>query len=142
MKKEYVTNVVVNCSHEKVWEVLSQLEKWPQWTSTVTSVERVSGAGLGACYKVKQPGLPASKLTVMKWRDGESFTWESNEAAAKMVALHNVVAINESTSRVELSVVMSGPLVRIVWMLWGQKIRSYTDREAASLKVAVESLPS
>ena len=34
-------SVEIQASSERVWEVLSNIECWPAWTPTVTSIQRV-----------------------------------------------------------------------------------------------------
>lgn len=121
-----------------VWQLLTDFEKWPQWTPTMTSVKRVSGENLGAKFDVKQPKLPAAQLTIVEWTEGKSFTWSSLKRLANMNAHHTLDEIEGSVTRVSLSVEMTGPLAGIVWSLWGRLIKRYVDTESASLKTAAE----
>jgi len=136
--KIYKTCVVINRPQSQVWGVLSVLEEWPQWTPTMTSVRLLSGEGVGAVYDVRQPGLPKSKLTVTEWIDGKSFTWAASEKPSSTVAIHALESVDESHTEVTLIISMTGPMVALVWMLWGRKIRRFVDIEASSLKKIVE----
>lgn len=138
--KTYKACVVINRPLSQVWRVLSALEEWPQWTPTMTSVRRLSGEGTGAVYEVSQPGLPKSQLTVTEWIDGKSFTWAASEKPSSMVAEHVLTGINENHTDVTLTISMTGPMVALVWAIWGRKIRRFVDIEAASLKSRVESI--
>lgn len=136
--KTYKTCVVINRPQTHVWRVLSALEEWPQWTPTMTSVRCLSGRGVGAVYEVRQPGLPKSQLTVTEWIDGKSFTWAASEKPSSTIATHTLESVDESHTDVTLTISMTGPMVALVWMLWGRKIRRFVDIEASSLKKIVE----
>lgn len=138
--KMYGTRIVIDRSRDEVWKVLSALEKWPQWTPTMTSVRHMSGSGVGAVYEVRQPGLPKSHLTITDWNEGQSFTWVAREKPSSTVADHVLTTIDENHTEATLTISMSGPMVALVWMLWGRKIRRFVDTEAASLKSRVESV--
>lgn len=137
--KCYEAQIVIDRPCADVWKSLSALEKWPQWTPTMTSVRRLSGEGVGAVYEVRQPGLPKSHLTISEWNEGHSFTWGATEKPSSMVAEHVLTEINENETEVKLTISMTGPMVALVWKLWGRKIRRFVDVEAQSLKSIVES---
>ena len=45
-----------------VWAVTEDIERWPEWTPTVTSARRLDGGpfGLGSRFRIKQPAQPES----------------------------------------------------------------------------------
>ena len=54
----------INATEERVWAALTDVEHWPDWTSSVTSVARIDGGsfGVGSQARIKQP-----KLGTMHW---------------------------------------------------------------------------
>ena len=55
-------SVEIDAPAQLVWEVFSDVESWPEWTASVTSLVARDGAGLaiGKRFAIKQPGM--SKL--------------------------------------------------------------------------------
>ena len=51
--------VSIEAPAEVSWRVLADLERWPSWTASMTTVERMGGGELapGLRVKVKQPKL-------------------------------------------------------------------------------------
>ena len=140
MGRHYAVHVDIDAPMSVVWGLMADLESWPTWTPTMTSVRRASGTGVGATYEVRQPRMPASTLVIDEWIDGTSFTWSSRERAASLSAHHVLADDGRGGTIVTLSIDLSGPLSAIVWLLWGRMIRRYVDTEAAALGVAVASL--
>ena len=58
----------VDAPPEVVFAVLSDVERWPEWTPTVTRVERLGNAGaplaLGGRLRIVQPKVPPAEWTV------------------------------------------------------------------------------
>lgn len=74
---EQSTTVDVAVPPELVWEVLSDVESWSEWTPTVTSVRRLDEGplGRGSRAKVQQPRIPDTQFVVTGLELGRSFTW-------------------------------------------------------------------
>ena len=50
----------IDASAPLVWDVFSDVERWPDWTASVTSLKALDGPGLaiGKRFEIKQPRLP------------------------------------------------------------------------------------
>jgi uncharacterized membrane protein len=138
----YRMSVEIDAPPERVWDVLTDVERWPEWTSSMTSVEALDDGPLavGSRAKVKQPRVPPIVWTVIELRPGESFTWVARSPGALSIARHDVVPVADATrSRVTLGVEQRGPVGWVAGLLLARMTRRYVDTEAAGLKRRVES---
>ena len=137
---QYEHTVDIAATPEAVWRVIADIERWPDWTPTMTSVEALDQLPLrpGLRARVKQPGLRASVLTVTAVEEGRRFQWAAKQPGLAFSADHAIEATSQG-SRVRLAVEFRGRLATLVAAFYGRKIRSYVDTEAASLKVRAEA---
>ena len=65
----YVRTIDIAATPDAVWSVLGDVEKWPQWTPSILTVERLEqGAfAIGSTARVKPKGFPESLLTVTEY---------------------------------------------------------------------------
>jgi hypothetical protein len=63
---EQSTRIDVEAPVEQVWEVLREVERWPEWAPTVTSVRRLDDGPLavGSRVRVEQPRIPLTEYVV------------------------------------------------------------------------------
>jgi uncharacterized protein YndB with AHSA1/START domain len=120
---------------ERVWQVMTDTERWHEWTPSVTSVRRVGGEpfAVGSRALIRQPGFPPATWNVTAIEPGRSFTWVSVGPGFRAVGTHSVEPTG-SGSRATLSLDYEGPLGGV----WGRLTRGITERyigfEAEGLK--------
>ena len=124
---------------ERVWEVLVDVERWPERIPTVDAVERLDAGPLavGSRTRLRQPRLPEGVWTVTELTDGASYTWESSSPGVTVTASHLVEPSADGT-RLTLGVTVSGLLSGIGWLMTRNLTKQYVDTEAASIKAAAE----
>lgn len=137
----YEIAVDVDGSVERVWDVLADVESWPGWTPTMTSVRRLEdGAfGLDSTAEVRQPKLGRNVWRVSGWEPGRRFEWTTAGPGVTTRADHRIEALDGGRARVTLEVEMTGPLAGVVSLLAGGMTRRFVDTEAASLKKHCET---
>ena len=137
---KFSTSLTVNASQQAVWNVLSDVARWHEWTPTVTKVEVLNTPELklGNRYKVFQPKLQPAEWTVTELTTS-NFTWESKAPGMHMVAEHVVKSINANQSEVTLTFAFNGWFGNLIGKLYGKMTEEYVQTEAQSLKKRVET---
>ena len=134
MTRFFETSRHIEASTHSVWEVLYDVAKWPEWTPTIDSVERLDDGpfGVGSRAKVRQPKLPQAQWEVTEVVDGRSFTWEARGPGMKTIARHEVVP-DGTGSKVTLSIEQTGPMGAVAAFVWKSLTQRYIELEAESL---------
>ena len=133
--------VEINAAPERVWEIMTDVERWSEWTETVTSVTRLDEGPLiaGSRARVEQPKLPPTEYVVTELLRGRSFTWVAKSPGVRTTARHDLEALPDHGTRVRLGVEQAGMLGRVMGRLF---FKGLTDRylaaEAAGLKARSE----
>ena len=137
---EQSTSIDVAASPERVWEVLADVETWPEWTDSVTSVKRLDDGQLvvGSRVEISQPRIPTGTYTVTALEPGRAFTWEQRQPGSTVTAHHECEPLADGGTRVELRVVMSGALGGVVGRLYRRLTVRYLAMEATGLKLRAE----
>ena len=125
---------------EQVWEVLVAVERWPEWTDSVSSVRSLDGGPLavGSRVEISQPRIPTGTYTVTVLEPGRAFTWEQRQPGSTVIAHHQCEPLAGGGTRVELRVVMGGALGSVVGRLYRKLSYRYLAMEAAGLKARAE----
>ena len=128
---------------ERIWAIMSDVARWPEWTPTVTSIEMLDGEPLriGARARIRQPRLPAAVWTVTVVEPGRRFAWRSVAPGLTSVADHRIEPRGTSTmSRVVLTLEWTGWLTPFIRVVFGKLSRRYVRTEAESLKRRCEAV--
>lgn len=134
-------SIDIGASQARVWEVLSDLEAWPQRIETVDLVELLTPApvGEGSRVRLKQPKLPEGTWDVTAWDAPSFFEWRQKTAAVTSVAGHRVEELATGRSRLSLTLEMRGLLVPIVGLFYRDLTNRYMTLEAEGMKRAAEA---
>ncbi|HEY6618512.1 MAG TPA: SRPBCC family protein [Steroidobacteraceae bacterium] len=132
--------VTVDAPPEKVFAVLCDVERWPEWTSTMAGVERLESGpfAVGSSARVRQPKLRPAVWQVTRFENQRNFTWATRSPGLRMTAAHSIEPEGEG-SRVTLSFELSGFIAPLVSRLYGGLIQRYITTEAQGLKKRSES---
>ena len=134
-------SIDIAASQQRVWDVLTDLEAWPQRIETVDVVELLTPApvGEGSRVRLKQPKLPEGTWDVTVWNAPSYFEWHQKSGGVTSVAGHRVEALQDGRSRLTLTLDMRGPLVLIVALFYKGLTNRYMTMEAQGMKRAAES---
>jgi uncharacterized protein YndB with AHSA1/START domain len=118
-----------------VWRATADVERWPAWTPTVTSVKRLSEApwGLGSVARIKQPGQSEADWVVTRFDPGQCFAWETKRAGLRMVGRHEISAEGGGTRNV-LQADAHGFLAVFLWPVLRVALRRALMEENQGLK--------
>jgi uncharacterized membrane protein len=133
-------SVTIDAPPEKVFAILCDVERWPEWTSTMTSVQRRERGpfALGSSAQVRQPRLRPAVWQVTALEDQRNFTWTTRSPGLRMTAGH-LIEPQGTGSRVVLSFELSGFMAPVVSRLYGGLIERYIATESQGLKKRSES---
>jgi uncharacterized membrane protein len=133
-------SIAINAPIDVVWSIFTDVERWPTWASSFTSVELIDGPmRLGARARIRQPRLPTVVWEVTKWDPGRSWTWVVTSPGARTEANHVLTPSGDGTIA-EQSIISSGPLGRLAAVVWGSLTRRYLAIEAVGLKQRSEQV--
>ncbi len=125
---------------ERVWALLTDIERWPEWTQSMTKLERLQPGDLavGSKVKVTQPKLPVNVYQVTQIEPNRYFEWRIAKPGLSIVAGHRVEPEGAGT-KVTLTIDQSGLLAPVVGLMYGALTRRYVATEAQGLKARSEA---
>ncbi len=125
---------------ERVFAIMTDIERWPEWTSSVTGIEQLEPGPLkvGTRAKIRQPKLLPAIWKVTAIEPGRGFTWINTGPGVRVAGNHFVEPI-EGGTRVTLSLQFGGFLGPLVARLTAELNNRYLKIEAAGLKRRSES---
>jgi hypothetical protein len=137
----FAESIDIDAQQDRVWEVLSDLEAWPQRIETVDVVELLTPAPVskGSRVRLKQPKLPEGTWDITVWDAPSYFEWRQKSGGITSVAGHRIEMLEEGRSRLSLSLDMRGLLIPVVGLFYRNLTNRYMTVEAQAMKRAAES---
>jgi uncharacterized membrane protein len=134
------TSIEIDAGLDVIWSTLSDVERWPEWTQSVTEVERLDAGdiGVGSRARVKQPAMPRLVWKVTQYAPGAVFSWASKIVGVTTTGGHRLTTSGDGVT-VTLTLDQEGTLAPVVWWLTGSRSRRYVQMEAEGLKRRSES---
>jgi Polyketide cyclase / dehydrase and lipid transport len=123
-----------------VWDVFSDVERWPEWTASVTRLIALDGPGIavGNRFEIKQPRMPKLVWEVTEVTPGVAWTWVQRSLGGVTVARHEVIPESDWRSRVRQQLDQRGAVGVVVGLLMRGMTRRYLELEAVGLKARSE----
>ena len=142
---EWTCTQSIDAPPDVVWGLATDVVSWPQYMSTVTSVERLEEGPLrlGAQAMIKQPGQSRALWTVTEFTPGHTFTWESRRRGMTMTGTHRVDPEGAGT-RSTLTLTMTGPLTPVLGPVLGPLMRRVlrTENSCFAARAVDQGQPS
>ncbi len=136
---DIIRQVEIHATPDRVWTVLSDVERWPEWTASVSRVNLYTGRPIevGSRAIVKQPRFPAAQWLVTDVEPGRGFVWVSIGPGLTVTARHEIEPIADGC-RVTLSLEYAGLIARLVLRFTRGISERYVALEAEGLKARAE----
>jgi uncharacterized membrane protein len=134
-------SVDIDAQTQRVWDVLTDLEAWPQRIETVDAAEVLTPPPVapGSRVRLRQPKLGEGTWDVTVWDAPSYFEFRQKQAGVTNVAGHRVAALEEGRSRLTLTLEMEGLLVPIFGRIYRGLTNRYMTLEVQGIKRAAES---
>lgn len=141
--RNYDITVDIDAPAERVWQVMIDVERWHEWTPSVTSIKRLEPGEFreGSRVRIKQPKLAPTVLTVTHLEPGRSFTWRTRAPGLEVTATHTVMPAGKG-SQARLTLFFDGIVGGIIARATRSLNERYVAYEAAGLKKRSESPPA
>jgi uncharacterized membrane protein len=135
-------SIEIDAPPQLVWDVFSDVEHWPDWTASVTSLVGQDGSALavGRGFAIKQPGMQKLVWKVTDIEPGTSWTWVQRSPGVNVIARHYVTARPGGGALVRQELDQRGFLGAPVGWLMVKKTRRFLQQEAQGLKARSEQL--
>lgn len=136
----FATSVEIGAAPERIWQVLTDVERWPEWTASVRGAQRLDDGpfALGSTVRLDQPRLRPAIWLVTELTPEASFTWASTSGGVTTAGEHRLTPTDNGRVRVELGIRHSGVLAPLVGLLTWPLTRKYMRAEADGLKSRCE----
>ena len=133
----------IAASPDVVWAVTRDVEQWPEWTPTVTSVRITRGGqfGVGSVARIKQPLQPESEWTVTAFDIGKRFAWETRRIGLHLIGTHDLQRAGSGTLNI-LTVEARGFLAVLLWPVLRPAMRRALVDENRGLKARCQQISS
>jgi uncharacterized membrane protein len=134
--------VEIDAPPQLVWDVFTDVEHWPDWTASVTSLVGLDAPTLavGRRFAIKQPGMAKLVWKVTEIDPGRSWTWVQRSPGVLVSARHDVTARPDGGTLVRQQLDQRGVLGALVGRLMVKKTKRFLDLEARGLKARSEQL--
>lgn len=132
---DFSVSVDIAAPADVVWNVISDVERWPEWTASVKRVRRLGQGpfGLGSRALINQPKFPPAVWKVIDLNEGRRFQWQSGAPGMWVVGDHSVTP-TAGGSRATLALHYSGLFGGLMSRMTRGITERYLAMEAAGLK--------
>ena len=133
-------SISVNATPERAWAVMKDVERWPEWTPSMSKVELLQPGEVqvGSKVKITQPKFPAAVWTVTKVEPNRYLEWRSTAPILASLGEHRIEPEGDGV-KLTLAIEQTGLLVPILKLFYTKTILQYLDMESKGFKARAES---
>ena len=125
---EFQLSIDIHAPIERVWDVTADIERWPEWTPTVTraTVHGKGPAGVGTLITIYQPKLLPALWRMTQFEPMRNMELKSGFPGLRVIALHSMAPRGDHTA-LTLTIRFEG------WMgkLLGKRLADLNNRYLA-----------
>ena len=138
--RQFSISIDIDAPADRVYEVMSDTDRWPEWTPSVTSIKRLDSGPfvVGSRAVIRQPKFPPALWTVTAIDGHRSFTWSNQAPGIKVIAHHSIDADGDR-SKATLSLKYEGILGGLLARMTRGITNRYLAMEARGLKARSEN---
>jgi uncharacterized membrane protein len=141
MTQTFSIEVDIAAPAERVWKVMTDVERWPEWTASVKSIRLLDKKpfGVGSRALVRQPRLLPAIWKVTRVEPNRSFTWETGMPGLFSAVGGHALEENANGCHITLSVTFTGVLGGVMAHLTKDLNGRYLALESQGLKRRTET---
>jgi uncharacterized membrane protein len=134
------SRVEIEAPAAAVWDVFTDVERWPEWTASVERIVPLDGPGIevGKRFEIKQPRLPKLVWEVTDVDPGVSWSWRQRGPGSTTIASHEIIPQDNGRTLVRQRIEQRGPVGVVVGVLVLRLTKRYLHFEAEGLKARSE----
>ncbi len=135
MRLEHTTHIAAPVA--RVWDLTLDVERWPDTSPTMTSIERLDDGPLrpGSTARVRQPGQRARVWTVETVDPQRCFAWATRAFGCRLVGTHTMEPADDGTTST-LAIDLEGAAAGLVGRLLAPAVRTSLAKENAGFASA------
>lgn len=131
---EFTHTLHVPAAPERLRAAIADVEDWPNWTASITSVRLLDAGPLavGSRAEVRQPRLPRAVWTVTRLDDG-GMVWEATGPGVRTIGEH-LVSPDGDGALLTLRLTQQGLLGAVIGRVYAGLTRRYLEMEAEGFR--------
>ena len=130
----------VTVSVDQAWVFLSNVESWPQWAKHIKKVETNTPGEISLKTKGKfrlTNGI-TTEFAMSEIHDQTNWKWQSHFLWLDIEFDHIFEKVNESSSRLQWTIDLSGPGASIIGLIFGKIYNRNLDTAIPNLQQAIQ----
>jgi len=136
MTVEWRASATIAAPLEQVWDAMVDVEKWPEWTPTVSEAAWLEPGPtkVGRKARLRQPKLGRAVWEVTEFAAPATFAWTHRVPGMVTEGRHELEEGADGQVVLRLTLTHTGPMAKLAGWVAGGLTGRYVSTEAESLK--------